>query len=346
MNLSKEQIEKKVNKLMSEYGEIIIKEILAGGVVSDVYSAMLIDKTTKKQTNIVVKYTKLNIEKSKIFSKKDIEESFFNAQATQNLDILIQNILSSNTPKIIKHFPESSITVMYNFTDEKFKLLQTRLLEKDISINSAKKLGETLAILRKDLQQNVNIQIESSQSQFNERFLELKVLLYNGRMDFYNQIEEDFLQENKYITWTDGDPKNFAIDNEGESMVFDLGRAIKCDPDFMLANLLGHLGLFVIAGYLENNSIFLEKVIEGFLEKYKEFDKLYEIDEKKFVNYFTASLLHRGMAMRWIDPRIANIIGEDSLKYACIHFGDMVFDKNNSITTIKKLFLLLQEIQD
>ena len=44
------------------------------------------------------------------------------------------------------------------------------------------------------------------------------------------------------------------------------------------------------------------------MKKYKSLNSEYVFDEQKFINYFTASLIHRGMAMRWIDPRIADNI--------------------------------------
>ncbi|MBD3362720.1 hypothetical protein GF362_03305 [Candidatus Dojkabacteria bacterium] len=345
MNLTKNQVEKKVNQLCKDLGIIKIEELLAGGVVSDVYSAKLrINK--EKDKNIVVKYTKEKIPSKNIFSTLDLKDSFSEIQKVHNLDINIQKCIEINTPKIIRHFADESITVMENFTDSGYKLLQTRILDEEISQDIGIQLGTILAKLRIELKEKGSEfnQIENSYNQFHERFLELKVLLYNSRMDIFNQIEEDFLNsETNFLVWTDGDQKNFAVDEKGEVMIFDLGRSIICDPDFMLANLFGHLGLFYIGGFLDDKFM-ITNGIKAYLETYRKENHSYIIDEPKFVNYFTASLLHRGMAMRWIDPRIASKVGEDSLKYACMHYGDVIFSKENRVSSIDKALDVLGEI--
>ena len=349
MSLNKEQLETKVNELSQKkgLGNIKLNNVLAGGVVSDVYDATLVtpDNTNK---NIVVKYTKNDIQKSNIFATSDIADSFTDAPATHNLDVKIQGTLKINTPKIIQHFPEGPITLMENFAENGYVLLMSRLLTENVPVKTAEKLGETLATVRLQMENNIStdifVAVEDSRAQFEERFLELKVLLYNGRMDIFNKIEEDFLTSGGHLVWTDGDQKNFALNEQGEVIFFDLGRSVAVDADFMLPNLLGHLGLFYLAGYLDDIEIFVKECKKSFLQIYKMTHSDYVLDEEKFVNYFTASLLHRGMAMRWIDQRIADKIGEDSLKYASMHFGDLVFDKDNRITTIDKLIDALKKV--
>lgn len=345
MNLDKNQLEKKTNELARDLGIVKLGNLLAGGVVSDVYSAIL--TANGKDKKIVVKYTKSEIGISEIFSKTDIVNMLSDARAGHNLDVLLQESLSVPTPNIVAHFPAENITLMEDFTADGFKLLQNCLLEKEMPKNLAKKFGETVALLRNELKKETDNfeQVEPTQNQFEERFFELKVLLYNGRMNIFNQIEANFIaQDSEQLSWTDGDQKNFAIKQNGEIMAFDFGRSIKCDPDFMLPNLLGHLGLFIIAGYLEDGVDFLQLCRESFEAKFGEFEKAYSMDEQKFVEYFTASLLHRGMAMRWIDPRIADIVGQDSLKHACLHFGDLIFEKGNRIVKIKDAFSLLSKV--
>ncbi len=342
MNLNKEQLEQKVNELIKDIGVIKLKDVLAGGVVSDVYSA--VSQSMDGEKSIVVKYTKNNISNGLNFTNTDLKNSFSLAPDTHNFDVDIQRELKFSTPTILRHFPDEHITIMENFADNGYKLLQFRLLESDLPENTAENLGRGLATIRRKME-GLNLkeqQIEKSDLQFAERFMELNVLLYNGRIDMFNEVENDFLSsENKVLVWTDGDQKNFAINNDGEIMAFDFGRSIVCDADFMLPNLAGHLGLFWLAGYLPNGKEFILNLIKSFLEEYHKDNPNYKIDEKKFVNYFTASLLHRGMAMRWVDLRLADKIGEDSLKYASMHFGDLVFKRDKRIKSINETLEIL-----
>ncbi len=347
MNFDKNTLEQKVNEIASEFGKIVINDMLAGGVVSDIYSATLTDETGNSR-NIVVKYTKPEIPVSKIFSKTDIENSFSKAPATHNLDVQLQEEIALATPEIIKHFPEEKITLMEDFRDDGFELLQNLILDDNLPQGSARNMGRMLAEIRykfMNLPEGFD-EVEASRTQFDERFYELKTLLYNSRMDIFNEIENQFLDsETKQLTWTDGDQKNFAVTANGDVIAFDMGRSVVCDPEFMLPNLLGHLGLFFLGGYIDNALDFFHDVIEGFLEEYRKYDKGYEIDEKRFCNYFVAGTLHRGMAMRWIDPRIGQKYGEDSMKNACMHFGDLVFDKENRCESIDQILQLLNAVR-
>ena len=345
MNLNKEQLEQKVNELIKDIGVIKLEDMLAGGVVSDVYSAVL--QSMDGEKNVVVKYTKSNISNGLNFTNTDLKNSFSLAPETHNFDVVIQRELNFSTPTILRHFPDEHITIMENFADNGYKLLQFRLLESDLPENTAENLGRGLATIRRKME-GLNLkeqQIEKSDLQFAERFMELNVLLYNGRIDMFNEVENDFLSsENKALIWTDGDQKNFAINNDGEIIAFDFGRSIVCDADFMLSNLAGHLGLFWLAGYLPEGKEFILNLIKSFLGEYHKDNPNYKIDEKKFVNYFTASLLHRGMAMRWVDPRLADKIGEDSLKYASMHFGDLIFNRKSRMESINKSLEILGEV--
>ena len=102
MNLDKNALEEKVNLIAGEFGEIVLGDMLAGGVVSDIYAAQLKDNSGKV-SNIVVKYTKPEIQTNHNFSRTDIENSFSKAPATHNLDVKIQDVVSVKNPKIIKH---------------------------------------------------------------------------------------------------------------------------------------------------------------------------------------------------------------------------------------------------
>ncbi len=346
-NLGEEELEVEVNRIAGDkYGKITLTEVLAGGVVSDIYRAKVIALDGSEKM-IVVKYTKPNIPAGGNFTYSDIEHAFSLAQPVHNLDVEIQGQLDTATPKIIEHFSEEHITLMEDFTAEGYKLLQFRLLEDETTSTQMFALGRTLAKLQKEFVSKLQgiSSIEEARWQFEERFFELKALLYNGRVDIFNEIQDDFLGRNKEysgLIWTDGDQKNFALTDQGEVLAFDFGRSIVCDPDFMPANLAGHLGLFVIAGYLMVDNI--ETMLNSFLQEMKRDIPEYVFSEQKIVNYFTASLLHRGLAMRWVDKRLADKIGEDSLKQASMHFGDEVFSPKKRVVTLTEAFSLLETI--
>jgi len=86
------------------------------------------------------------------------------------------------------------------------------------------------------------VPIEAASNQFDERFLELKCLLYDNKMDIFNQIQNDFLaKKTSCLTWTDGDQKNFAINRNGDLIVFDFGRAINNIKNCVHIIILGSL---------------------------------------------------------------------------------------------------------
>jgi hypothetical protein len=347
MNLTKNELEQKVNQIARDIGKISLGDLLAGGVVSEVYGAKLTDKNDNSQ-NIVVKYTRSDIPRSSIFSRTDIDNSFSKAAATHNLDIKLQKELNLPSPNIIKHYPDNNITLMTNFNDDGYILLQDRILKNTLSSNTFVYLGKMLANVRTRLEKigGTFSAVEDTRQQFDERFYELKTLLYNGRMEIFNQIEDDFVEKGAgHLVWTDGDQKNFAVTEGGEALLFDTGRSVPCDPDFMLPNLLGHLGLFYIAGYLDEDLTSFNTCIDSYLTELQKIKETFNLNEEKFVNYFVAGVLHRGLAMRWIDSRISSKVGADSIKNACMHLGDIVFDKENRITEIPDLFDVMQKIR-
>lgn len=344
MNYSKETLELEVNRIFNDLGIVKFGELLTGGVVSDVFRCQTEHNSYE---NVVVKYTKSNIARNHNFARTDIENSFSKAPATHNLDILIQNRIDVDTPNIIKHFPDYPITIMRDFSDDGFVTLQTWLLSGNNLEKLGEPLGQSIATIRYQLETTSAdlIQCESSQYQFDERFAEIKTVLYNGRMDIFNSIEDEFLAEkHNSLIWTDGDPKNIAVTESGRIIVYDFGRSIRCDAEFMLPNLLGHIALFIIGGYVENGIEFLRQIMNSFLITYKSYNSDYVLCEVMFINYFTAALLHRGLALRWIDPQICAIIGEDSIKNVCLHYADIVFDRNKPVNSIESAFNILEEI--
>lgn len=61
-----------------------------------------------------------------------------------------------------------------------------------------------------------------------------------------------------------------------------------------------------------------------------------------------AEFAHRGKTMRWIDEKIIKIPGDDKVtrvKLAVDHLIDLVFDKDQPITTIERLLLIGKTIE-
>jgi hypothetical protein len=364
MTLTNKELEKKTNELLfskewkkwREWWSVTLKEQLFWWVVSWVYNAVVNYK--KSVFNIVVKITEKHdiSPKNDIFSDEDID-TFSLAPKTAILDYKIQEILSESwisLPKTRRHqeYKEWEETYIIDVMDhfwEKwwYETLQNLLLTKKLPQNAWENLWKTLAQIRIALENNWKEleQVENPEKQFKERFDELKIL-YNKRMDIFREIQQDFLSNEKgNINWTDGDQKNFAVNEKGEVLAYDFWRSISCDPDFMLPNLLGHIALFYIGWYLnyEDYKNIFNTTIKSFKENYKDDVQL---NEQKFVNYFTASLIHRGMALKWIDPKIADNIKEDVFKGACYNFADTIFgtSKIERTTSIKELMKKLEKV--
>lgn len=348
IEMKRKALQLKVNEIYQDLGAIKLGKMLAGGVVSDIYSAVLTRKDGT-QENVVVKYTHDQIPRNHNFSQTDIDNSFSKAPAAHDLDIKIQKYLQVNTPKIISHNSESRITLMQNFVDDGYMLLQDLILDQNLPEDSLLEISKTLAQVKYELSQSNDSfkQVELSRTQFDERFYELKALLYNGRMQTFNQIEDEFLaDQHKRIVWTDGDQKNIAVNSDGEVMIFDLGRSIACDPEFILPNFLGHIGLFYLAGFVDEDISTFSECVASFEQTLQKYRSGYKVQESRFVNYFTASMLHRGLAMRWIDKRLGDKVGEDSVKNACLHLGDIVFDPDQRILKVADLLDALASVRE
>jgi len=334
--------------LLKDNEKLDLKNKLAGGVVSEVYSCNFTDQNNIDY-NAVIKHTKKDITIGNNFCSLEYKDFLPNAAISHNLDIEIQKHLIVNRPVVIKHYPDYFTTIMKNFESEGYELMQTSIIKNRLSLNSAENTGKALAEVRHQME-NLNdslFQVENSTEQFYQRFYETISLLYNNRMYFIHELENSFLNPKiKTLTWTDGHPKNIAVNEKGEVLFFDFGRSIKCDQEYILPNFIGQITLFIISQTMELSFglSFIKNCVNAFINTYNKYDNSYQLDEKLFVRYATSELLHRGIALRWIDPAIANNCSEEEIKAAVYHFGDTVFSKEKPIVNLNVFYNLIIQI--
>ncbi|MES2623067.1 MAG: hypothetical protein V4576_01510 [Patescibacteria group bacterium] len=356
LDLKGKALEKAANILLkaSNAGSVSLTGMLSGGVVSEVYDGIYTD-TQGELHHVAVKRTFENIELGNNFTIVEQQDFLPNAAKTHDLDVEIQKHLQSKvkTPRVIQHFSDEKITVMHNFASEGFSNLQEEIVEGRLTLDSAAKIGTILAQTRLAMHsiKNKVTQVEKTDAQFMQRFAELLIILYDKRQEIGQMITYDFISHaEKTFVWTDGHPKNMAIDKTGEIMVFDFGRSIVCDPEYALPNFLGQIYLFILAGTLETQ--FGITYIKNCMKAYEKAinigsKKPYVIDQRRFVNYATAELLHRGLAMRWISYTKKKEDNKDmAIKNACMHFGNIVFGKEMNKINLKKHLELLAKVTD
>jgi thiamine kinase-like enzyme len=245
---------------------------------------------------------------------------------------------------------------MTNFNSQGFTLFQD-LLVKGTDLNSKifQNIGNVLADLRIEMSSFPKgiSGVEDRILQIEERTDELRISLYDNRMHYYNEIWHNLLDDNiAEFTWTDGHPKNIAVNPQGEIIIFDFGRSIKCDPEYPLANFLGQILLFMMTGSIdfETGEKYFHETIDAYTARLRENNShnKYNLNEKNFVWYLMAEFAHRGKTMRWIDEKIIKVPGEDKVtrvKLAVDHMIDLVFDKTQPITKIVELLLIGKTIE-
>lgn len=200
------------------------------------------------------------------------------------------------------------------------KLVVDRLPLKT-AVNTARTLaGLQLALRDKSITANIR-PVEGSKTQIRERLAEEHILLH-GELDVYRELEAKLLSETGLL-YTDGHPKNLAVHENGEVMVFDFGRIISGSQQYVPANFLAHIGLACIGGVMP-----FEETAKFIHEFYGAFNDIIPIEEAWFIRFFAAELVHRGLAMRWIDPRLFRTERQTSAKLSVYSVFLDVFDKN------------------
>ncbi len=350
-----------VNNLPLKKDESLeVNDILAGGVVSIIGDGIL--HTPEGDLHVAVKYTKDNIDINEKFSPLESRNLLKYAPSSHDVDAKMLQKLQNNkfirVPSIVEYFPEHRVTIMKNFNSEGYSLFQDLLVEgEDVHERVFTEVGKVLANIRMqfptlfpDLEG-----VEEPILQIEERTDELRTSLYDNRMNYYNVIWKNLLDpDNSSFTWTDGHPKNIAVNDQGDIIVFDFGRSIRCDEEYPLASFLGQIMLFILTGAIDYQKGigYVKDTIDAYVEEMREHDEDYRLNEKDLVWYITGEFAHRGKTMRWIDPKIIKVKGDgfsqkvQRAKVGVFHFIEVVFDKDNPLVTMDKLYKVLHQINN
>lgn len=307
------------NALRKYNCNITLKESLKGGEVSQVYASSL------HGTPVVVKHTGDLISSDPVdlsLSKKD------HLIDTKVLKLLQHSAI--RVPKVIAVFPGIYTTIMEDLRAEGYMLLQTYFIKGKLPIESAGKIGESLALLGQTARMWKPFKTsESAEESIYERGLELR-LAYPNDQKQYLFLEKEFISNNQYWVWPDGHPKNMLINAEGDVSFIDFGRSHWGDQRYMLPNFLAHIVIYALSGYInkKQSSLYIRRCIEGYR-------KHESVDEPIFCQYLAMEVLHRANG-KWIE---GINIGEQ--KIPLYKFGLTIFDKN--ITTFENLLQIIEE---
>lgn len=336
----------KVNRLPLGGQRIEVDSLLAGGVVSVVGAGTLFKGDGSEGTRIAIKHTKQNPPLGPKFSDVERDNLLKYAARSQGLDAEILKRLQDNenvlVPTLLAHFDGPRVTILEHFGPSGYELMQDVLIRQgEIPPSAWTNVGRSIAHLRTAMgEMNGVAGVEKPKLQARERFDELRGTLYDGRMHYYNELMGTFLDPSRAtLTWTDGHPKNMAVDTSGQVMFFDFGRSIACDPEYPVPNFLGQIFLFALAGSMPTKGLFANarKLIDAYENVTSDqLKQPYKLDQTKLVRYLVGELAHRGMTMRWLDPKMVKIPAH-RVQGAVSHLVDLVFDKNEPITTMDGL---------
>ncbi len=323
---------------------------LAGGVVSLIFST----KNKRKDhnhKNIVIKHTlKKIIMENGPFAGRDRDTLLQIAPDTHDLDYEILKLLQSSkvvrVPDLIWGNTNKKLTIMRDYRSDGFVLLQDLLVTGSLKIESAKAVGKTLAnLVREFVRINDQVKpIESSVLQAEERLDELLTFL-RPNIELFRIIQKQFLS-GSHIIPTDGHPKNLSVNDESEVIVFDFGRSIVADPQYVAPNFAAHIGLAVIGGCFNKTKEGI-RYIREFVKSFNNTINIeYKINELWFVRYFTAELLHRGLSGRWIDQRIFSNSSLQEVERAIHDICIEIFRSENDsrILNIESLLDLIEDV--
>ncbi len=331
-----------VSKLPLAPGEeVVVESLLSGGVVSVVGKGHFL--RGGERILVAIKHTKKEIALSDKFSPLESRNLLRNAASSQHVDaqilIHLQNNPHIQVPQIVAYFEKERVTIMRDFGEDGYTLFQDVIIAGNkLQPHTFAHIGKLLAHLRQEMEKMNHITgVEDRELQIEERTDELRVSLYNGRMGFYNKIWHALLDEKRStFTWTDGHPKNMAVNRKGDVVVFDFGRSILCDPEYPVANFLGQIYLFALTGSIKPQDAisFSEELVRSYKVTYDTLASGEEVlHERNLVWCLTAELAHRGKTMRWIDPKLVKL-DETRVKSAVDHLVDVVFDRKSPVETL------------
>lgn len=298
--------------------DIQLLRILHGGYMSQVYSAI------SNGEPVVVKHT--------IDTYPTDPTSFSISREIQNTDAKVLSLLEENpyvkTPKIYRHFPDITTTVMEDLGVNRFNLFLTHIKNRTLNEESAITIGKAMAHLSRESRNWEEFDTDQSAHQnIYDRGLELRMAYPNSQKE-YLEVEQRFTQNNIGWIWVDGTPKNILLDEKSNPAFIDFGLSCFADQQHTLPGFLSHLAVYSLAGIIDRN--FTARYISKAIETY---NKLDFFDEVAFSKYFGTEILHRSMGKRIPGINTA------SQKLRILEYGLRLFDDN--ISTISTLINLL-----
>jgi len=299
---------------------IILKEILKGGFISQVYSA------TFNSKEVVVKHTAGAI-------PFDPTELYLDKKSHNvDCDILkkLQNNQQIHVPKLLFDFSEITTSIMENLYSQDYELMQNQIFNKKLTLKTAESVGSSIAHLviesRKWKQFSV---VQTAQMSIYERGLELRLAYPNSQKEYLN-LEKKYIKNSKYWSWPDCHPKNIFVNKNSEVAFIDFGYSQWADQRFMLPSHLAHIIIYSLTGYIEKN---LAK--SYILRCINTFKKIEPIDENIFCQYLAMEVFHRSNG-KWIMG-----VDKKEQKLALLKFGYTIFDEK--IDSINKILNLLDQ---
>lgn len=310
INLQKELQKRDLN--------IILKENLKGGFISQVYSANLDGK------EVVVKHTAgaIPFDPTELYLDKKSHD--VDCNILKNL----QNNPKIKVPKLLFNFPDITTSIMENLYSKGFELMQDQILDKKLSIKTAESVSRSIAFLSIESRKWKEFPVvQTASMSIYERGLELRLAYPNSQKE-YLELEKEYTKNNKHWSWPDCHPKNIFVNQKGEVVFIDFGYSQWADQRFILPSHLAHIVIYSLAGYIEKNMA--RDFILRCIDTSKEIEP---IDENIFCQYLAMEVFHRANG-KWI-------VGVETKeqKLALLKFGFTVFD--NKINSVNKLIGLL-----
>ncbi|MFA6017024.1 MAG: hypothetical protein WC744_02975 [Patescibacteria group bacterium] len=297
---------------------IILKESLKGGFISQVYSATLDDK------EVVVKHTAGAI-------PFDPTELYLDKKS-HDVDCKVLKMLQNNSkikvPKLIFNFPDITTSIMENLYSQNFELMQNQIFTRKISVKTAESVGKSIAYLTIESRKWKEFSVTQTASMsVYERGLELRLAYPNSQKE-YLELEKEYIKNNKNWSWPDCHPKNIFVNKKDEVTFIDFGYSQWADQRFMLPSHLAHIVIYCLSGYIEKD--LAKEYILRCIDTSKEIEP---IDENIFCKYLAMEVFHRANG-KWVVG-----IDKKEQKLALLKFVFTVFDEK--INKINQLLNLL-----
>lgn len=298
----------------NEFGvrdSITINGIIAGGVVSNVYSASV------DGLNAIVKVT------------KDFQPTYPTeltiSKHMHDVDALVLDLLRDSevrVPIVYKNIPHEQVLVMEDLTKCGFVLISNIIKQKALNAKYGKSIGDSLAklILRSHNWSNLPL-VETANSSLRQRGLELR-LAYPNDSSLYKALETEFLNADDWV-WADCHPKNIFVRTNGDVAFIDFGESFYGDHRYILPNYIAHILIQSVV-----DSCNAEIIRSHIIQCIDAYTNKMDIHEPIFCKYVAMEILHRSFGL-WIEG--IHII---SHKVELVRLGMEIYENASSIEYI------------